>query len=141
MGKTNKITVQGVDINVESHDNNDYICLTDMIKAKEGDFFVSDWLRNRNTLEYLAAWESMNNPSFNYGEFAVIANSAGLNSYKISVKEWCEKTNSIGINAKTGRYGGRSFRNSPEWLLVFLRNSYIAWYSIEWINKHRNRCN
>ena len=76
------------------------------MKAKDGDFFISDWLRNSNTLEYLAAWETMSNPDFNYGEFAIIRNSSGVNSFKISVKEWSSRTNSIGIKAKTGRYGG-----------------------------------
>jgi hypothetical protein len=71
-----------------------------------GDFFISDWLRNRNTVEFLGIWESVNNPDFNYGEFAIIKCQAGLNSYKISVKEWVEKTNAIGLVAKAGRYGG-----------------------------------
>jgi hypothetical protein len=77
-----------------------------MLKAKDGDFFVSDWLRNRNTLEYIGAWEAMNNPDFNYGEFAIIKDKSGLNNFKISVKEWCEKTKAIGLTATTGRYGG-----------------------------------
>lgn len=84
----------------------DYISLTDMLKAKDGDFFISDWLRNRNTVEFLGIWESVYNPDFNYGEFAIIKSQAGLNSYKISVKEWVEKTNAIGLKATTGRYGG-----------------------------------
>lgn len=54
--------------------NEDYFCLTDMIKAKDGDFFVTDWLKNRNTLEYLGVWERVYNPLFNYGEFALINN-------------------------------------------------------------------
>ena len=83
-----------------------YISLTDMLKAKDGDFFISDWLRNRNTVEYLGIWERVHNPDFNYGEFATIKSLAGLNSYKISVKEWVEKTNAIGVTAKAGRYGG-----------------------------------
>ena len=82
---------------------NDYISLTDMLKAKDGDFFISDWLRNRNTVEYLGIWERIHNPNFNYGEFAIIKSSAGLNSYKISVKEWVSKTNAIGLTAKAGR--------------------------------------
>ncbi len=86
--------------------NEDYISLTDMLKSKDGDFFISDWLRNRNTIEFLGIWEELHNPTFNYGEFAIIKSQAGLNSYKISVKEWVNKTNSIGIVAKTGRYGG-----------------------------------
>jgi len=84
----------------------DYISLTDMLKAKDGAFFISDWLRNRNTVEFLGIWERVHNPSFNYGEFAAIKSQAGLNSYKISVKEWVEKTNAIGIKATAGRYGG-----------------------------------
>ncbi len=65
----------------------DYICLTDMLRAKDGDFFITDWLRNRNTLEFIGIWEKENNPDFNYGEFATIRNQSGLNSFKISVKE------------------------------------------------------
>ena len=82
------------------------ICLTDMLKAKDGDFFISDWLRNRNTVEYLGIWERVHNTNFNYGEYAIIRNKAGLNNYKISVKDWVAKTNAIGLTAKTGRYGG-----------------------------------
>jgi hypothetical protein len=77
-----------------------------MIKAKDGDFFIADWLRNRNTLEYLGIWESVYNPDFNYGEFAIIKSKAGLNNFKISVKEWAERTNAIGLKATAGRYGG-----------------------------------
>jgi len=77
-----------------------------MLKAKDGEFFISDWLRNRNTLEFLGIWESVNNPDFNYGEFATIKSQAGLNSFKISVKEWVEKTKAIGLKATAGRYGG-----------------------------------
>lgn len=84
----------------------DYISLTDMLKAKDGDFFISDWLRNRNTVEFLGIWESVHNSDFNYGEFATIKSQAGLNSYKISVKEWVAKTGAIGLIAKAGRYGG-----------------------------------
>ena len=87
-------------------DDEDYISITDMLKSKDGDFFVSDWLRNRNTVEFLGIWEEIHNPNFNYGEFAIIKSHAGLNNYKISVKEWTEKTNAIGIISKTGRYGG-----------------------------------
>ena len=70
-----------------------------MLKSKDGEFFIYDWLRNRNTIEFLGVWESMYNPDFNYGEFAIIKSNTGLNSYKISVKEWCTKTNAIGIKA------------------------------------------
>lgn len=84
----------------------DYISITDMLKTKDGDFFISDWLRNRNTIEFLGIWEEIYNPNFNYGEFTIIKSRAGLNSYKISVKEWVKRTNAIGIIAKAGRYGG-----------------------------------
>lgn len=106
MSKVQKLKVNDLEISITKVKDEDYICLTDMIKAKDGDFFVSDWLRNINTLDYLAAWENLNNPGFNYGEFAIIRNESGGNSYKISVKEWVSRTNAIGVTAKTGRYGG-----------------------------------
>jgi len=101
-----KIVVQKTEISVIQVFDEDYLCLTDMIKAKDGDFFVSDWLRNRNTLEYIGIWEQINNPNFNYGEFAIIRNKSGLNSFKISVSEFVQRTNAISLYAKTGRYGG-----------------------------------
>lgn len=104
--KTSTIEVKGTAITVLSYKDEDFISLTDMLKAKDGDFFISDWLRNRNTVEFLGVWESVHNPRFNYGEFAVIKSQAGLNSYRISVKEWVEKTNAIGLKATAGRYGG-----------------------------------
>jgi len=100
------IDVLGTTITVLSLDDKDYLSLTDMLKAKDGDFFISDWLRNRNTVEFLGVWESIHNPNFNYGEFATIKSQAGLNSYKISVKEWVAKTNAVGLKATAGRYGG-----------------------------------
>ena len=84
----------------------DYICLTDMLKAKDGEFFITDWLRNRNTLEYIGIWEQVYNPQFNYGEFATIRNQSGLNSFKIGVQEFAERTNAISLISKAGRYGG-----------------------------------
>ena len=101
-----KLTVNDTKITVLSIDERDYISLTDMIRAKDGDFFISDWLRNRNTVEFLGVWEQIHNPNFNYGEFAIIRSQAGLNNYKISVKEWAKKTNAIGQKATAGRYGG-----------------------------------
>ena len=101
-----EINVDNQIINYIKIDNEDYISITDMLKSKDGNFFVTDWLRNRNTIEFLGIWEELHNPNFNYGEFAIIKSQAGLNSYKISVKEWVEKTNAIGITSKAGRYGG-----------------------------------
>src|SRR5690554_2640635 len=106
MAKNKKIEVEGKEITIILDEEQEYISLTDMLKAKDGDFFISDWLRNRNTVEYLGIWESVYNPNFNYGEFAIIKSQAGLNSYKLSVKEWVEKTNAIGLKATAGRYGG-----------------------------------
>lgn len=101
-----KIKVQDTEVTVVKVNNEDYFCLTDMIKAKDGDFFVTDWLRNRNTLEYLGVWERVYNPLFNYGEFALIKSQSGLNSFKISVKEFVARTNAVSLQAKAGRYGG-----------------------------------
>ncbi|MEI7503636.1 MAG: KilA-N domain-containing protein [Paludibacter sp.] len=104
--KSKKIIVIGSEITIINSDGRDYISITDMLKAKDGDFFISDWLRNRNTVEFLGIWERVYNPDFNYGEYAIIKSQAGLNNYKISVKEWVEKTNAIGLKATAGRYGG-----------------------------------
>lgn len=106
MAINKKIEVEGKEITIILDKEQEYISLTDMLKAKDGDFFISDWLRNRNTVEYLGIWESVYNPNFNYGEFATIKSQAGLNSYKLSVKDWVEKTNAIGLKATAGRYGG-----------------------------------
>ncbi len=106
MKKEKKMLVQGVEISILKSHGEDYISLTDMIRAKDGDYFISDWLRNRNTVEFLGIWEGIYNFSFNYGEFAIIKTSVGLNNYKISAKEWVQKTNAIGIVASRGRYGG-----------------------------------
>jgi hypothetical protein len=106
MAKSKKIQVEGKEITIIVDNKQEFISLTDMLKAKDGDFFISDWLRNRNTVEYLGIWEAVYNPDFNYGEFAIIKSQAGLNSYKLSVKDWVEKTNAIGLKATPGRYGG-----------------------------------
>ena len=101
-----KVNVKDTEITVVQVNNEDYFCLTDMLKAKDGDFFITDWLRNRNTLEYIGIWEQVYNPDFNYGEFAIIKSQSGLNSFKISVKEFVGRTNAISLQAKAGRYGG-----------------------------------
>lgn len=104
--KTAVIDVLGTEITVASHPQGDYLSLTDMLRAKDGDFFIADWLRNRNTVEFLGIWESVHNPDFNYGGFAIIKSQAGLNNYKLSVKEWIAQTHAIGLRASAGRYGG-----------------------------------
>ena len=101
-----KITVKDTVVSVLKVNEEDYISLTDMLKAKDGDFFFSNWLRNRNTVEFLGIWEQLNNPNFNCAEFDIIKSQAGLNNYRLSAKEWMEKTKAIGIISKAGRYGG-----------------------------------
>ena len=101
-----ELNVDNQIINYIKIENADYISITDMLKSKDGNFFVTDWLRNRNTIEFLGIWEELHNPNFNYGEFTIIKSKAGLNCYKLSVKEWVEKTKAIGIISKAGRYGG-----------------------------------
>ena len=100
------LKVENNEISVKKFDGEDYLSLTDMIRSKEGTFFVKSWLRNRNTVEFLGIWESMNNPDFNWNEFDLIRKQAGLNNFNISVKEWTERTNAIGLRAVAGRYGG-----------------------------------
>ena len=101
-----EVIVNTIEVSVLNLNGEDYICLTDMMKAKDGEFFVTDWLRNRNTLEYIGIWEKIYNPNFNYGEFAIIRNQAGLNRFKISVKDFVQRTNAISLQSKAGRYGG-----------------------------------
>lgn len=101
-----KIVVKDTEVRIIKVNGEDYICITDMIKAKDGDFFITDWLRNRNTLEYIGIWERINNPEFNCGEFATIKSRSGLNNFKISVKEFVARTNAVCLQAKAGRYGG-----------------------------------
>ena len=102
-----KINVEGSEISIISIDDKDYISLTDMVRNIEnGLALIEKWLRNKNTIEFLGIWEEMYNPDFNSLEFEGIKNEAGLNRFVLSVKQWVEKTNSIGIVAKAGRYGG-----------------------------------
>ena len=89
-----KITVQNTQITVIKQNEDDYISLTDMLKAKDGEFFFSNWLRNRNTIEFLGIWERLMNPNFNCAEFDIIKSQAGLNRFRLSAKEWTEKKES-----------------------------------------------
>ncbi|RLD79082.1 MAG: KilA-N domain-containing protein [Bacteroidetes bacterium] len=107
MKKNKKINVQGSEITVFSAKDQDYISLTDMVRDIEnGLVLIEKWLRNKNTIEFLGIWEEIYNPDFNSPEFGGIKNQAGLNRFTLSVKQWIEKTNAIGIIAKAGRYGG-----------------------------------
>jgi KilA-N domain. len=102
-----KIIVKDIEVTVISIEDSDYISLTDMVKTTgNGLSLIEKWLRNKNTIEFIGIWEEMYNPAFNSPEFEGIKNSAGLNRFILSAKQWIEKTNSIGIIAKAGRYGG-----------------------------------
>ena len=102
-----KINIEGSEISVIAIGNRDYISLTDMVRNIEnGSALIEKWLRNKNTIEFLGIWEDMYDPNFNSPEFEGIKIEAGLNRFILSVKQWVKKTNSIGIVAKAGRYGG-----------------------------------
>ncbi|KAF5073323.1 KilA-N domain protein [anaerobic digester metagenome] len=102
-----KINVKDAEITIIVQNEMDYISLTDMVRNIEnGLALIEKWLRNKNTIEFLGIWEEMYNPVFNSPEFEGIKNQAGLNRFVLSVKQWVEKTNSKGIVAKAGRYGG-----------------------------------
>jgi hypothetical protein len=102
-----KINVQNTAVTIITYDDKDYISLTDMVRNLDnGLALIEKWLRNKNTIEFLGIWEEMYNPNFNSPEFEGIKNEAGLNRFILSVKQWVEKTNSHGIIAKAGRYGG-----------------------------------
>jgi len=108
--KNNIITVQNIPIGVVMNGSDDYICITDLAKAKVGnsktDDVIKNWLRNRLTLEFLGTWESIYNPNFKPVEFDGFRKEAGLHTFAISVSEWAEKTKAIGIYVKRGKYGG-----------------------------------
>ena len=105
-----KITVQDTQITVTKYNGRDYISLTDMANAKESESRAADiiknWIRNRYTIEFLGTWEMMHNPGFKVVEFDHFKSQAGLPSFVMSVGEWIEKTNAIGIVVKRGKYGG-----------------------------------
>ena len=111
MGKNRIITVQDIPITVTQADNiEDYICITDIAAAKSDNLRAADviknWMRNRNTLEFLGTWESIYNSDFKVVEFDHFKQQAGLHTFVLSVGEWIEKTNAIGLFVKKGRYGG-----------------------------------
>lgn len=105
-----KIIVQNTQINVLNFKEQDYISLTDMASAKEGDSRAADviknWIRSRYTIEFLGTWEIIHNPNFKVVKFDHFRKSAGLPSFVLSASEWIEQTNAIGIIVKKGRYGG-----------------------------------
>lgn len=102
-----KITVQDVEISISQQNNSkDYICLSDIVKGQEGDDYIRNWMRNRNTLDYLGTWEMLNNPHFKGVEFDTFLYQAGSNRFNMTPRKWVETTNAIGIVSKSGRNGG-----------------------------------
>mgnify|MGYP000610347075 CR=1 FL=1 len=105
--KLKQIEVENAIITIVEHKEEDYICLTDMVKHLDGgSSVIENWLRNKNTIEFLAVWEQLNNPLFNSLEFEEIKKEAGLNRFHLSAKKWVDKTKAIGLISKAGRYGG-----------------------------------
>ena len=106
----NKLKVQDVEISFATIDNQDYISLTDMAKGKNDEARAADiiknWIRNRSTLEFLGTWEILYNPNFKVVEFDHFKKEAGLPTFTISVSNWVESTNAIGILSRKGKYGG-----------------------------------
>lgn len=130
--KNRKIEVKGVQITISNKNDEDYISLTDMVSGFEGgNSLIEKWIRNKNTIEFLAVWETIHNPSFNSPEFEGIKKEAGLNRFSMSAKQWINKTNAIGVVASAGRYGGTYAHNdiafefgswlSPEFKLLLIK--------------------
>jgi hypothetical protein len=109
MAKKNEIIVRDISIKTITIDGVDYICITDIAKQKNGidpNGVVANWMRNRNTIEYLGLWETLHNANFNPLEFEGFRKEAGLNAFTLSPTRWIEATNAIGLISKLGRYGG-----------------------------------
>jgi hypothetical protein len=129
---TKIINIKGTEIQIIEVQNTDYISLTDMIKSFGDESILTNWLRNRNTLEFIGIWEQINNPYFKPLEFEGFKKQAGLNSFWLSPKKWIEATGAIGFISKAGRYGGGTFTHkdiafefgswlSPEFKLYLIR--------------------
>lgn len=106
MAKTSKIEVDKKSISIIEQNSEDYICLTDMVRGEEGEDHIRNWMRNRNTVEFIGLWETLHNPDFKPVEFDTFRKQAGLNSFNLTPRKWIEATNAIGIFSKSGRYGG-----------------------------------
>mgnify|MGYP000283010542 CR=1 FL=1 len=107
MSKSKKqIEVENKVISIISHQEEDYVCLTDMARGEDGEDHIKNWMRNRNTVEFLGIWEQIHNPDFKGVEFDTFRKQAGLNNFNLTPKKWIEATNAIGIISKSGRYGG-----------------------------------
>lgn len=122
-----KLDVKGMSITVISGDTDDFISLTDIARYKDSertDYIIQNWLRNRNTIEFLGIWEQLYNPNFNPIEFDGIRNQAGLNSFVLTAKRWIEATGAIGISSRAGRYGGTYAHKD----IAF---EFASWVSVE----------
>jgi len=122
-----KIRVLNTAVSFYTKETEDYICLTDIARYKDPertDYIIQNWLRNRNTIEFLGIWERLNNPDFNPIEFEGFKSQAGLNSFVLTAKQWIEKTGAIGIISKSGRYGG-TFAHRD---IAF---EFASWVSVE----------
>ena len=122
-----KINVLNKDISIYTVKEDDYICITDIAKHKKEsgtDDIIRNWIRNRNTIEFLGIWEQLNNSDFNPVEFDGFRKLAGLNSFTLTPKQWIEKTNAIGLISKTGRYGGTYAHKD----IAF---EFASWISVE----------
>ena len=125
--KKSTLNVQGTAITVLNQPAKDTISLTDIARFKNPDHpddVIRNWLRNRNTLEFLGVWERLNNPAFNPVEFDGIRNQAGLNSFVLTPKQWIEKTGAVGLTSSAGRYGG-TFAHKD---IAF---EFASWVSVE----------
>ena len=123
-----KLNVKGKTVSIYSYNKEDYICITDIARYKDSertDYIIQNWLRNRNTIEFLGIWEQINNPDFKPIEFDGFKKQAGLNSFTITSKQWIERTNAIGLIAKSGRYGGGTFAHKD---IAF---EFASWVSVE----------
>jgi len=121
------IEVRGTAITILSQNQADYLSLTDIAKFKNADHsddVIRNWLRNRNTVEFLGVWERLNNPKFNPVEFDGIRMQTGLNSFTLTPKQWIEKTWAIGITSQAGRYGGTYAHKD----IAF---EFASWVSVE----------
>jgi len=119
--------VKGTEVSLLIHQEWNFISLTDIARYKSPgrtDYLISNWLRNRNTLEFIGMWEALNNPAFNSTEFDGIKKNAGLNSFVLTVKQWVKQTGAIGLMAKAGRYGG-TFAHKD---IAF---EFASWVSVE----------
>jgi hypothetical protein len=117
------INVQGTVINIISSREDDFICLTDMVKKFGDDMLLYSWMRNRNTLEFLGIWEQIHNPNFKGNEFVTFKKEAGLNNFNLTPKKWIEATDAIGIQSRAGRYGGGTYAHKD---LAFEFGSWLS---------------